>query len=335
MPLFETLAMHRRAKRRFAETFGQAGLAAPKVRFVFSQTGIFPYEARISREGGGFVVDIMGTDIDLAFNASRGRVESFAYWLSQCPESVRSIHFDFSDGDLSTGGRFSSCSSDPTKVLLPDPYFFQRRAFAEARKVAETAQFAWRARSSTVRWRGAPNGSGRFDFSDRAIMDPSNLPRLRMLMHLRKAQDVDAAFSTIDRDRWLLPMMKHFGFWGGVIPENDWVNDRFALDIDGFTNTWSNLMSRWHLGCCVLKVESAQGFRQWYYDRISPWQHYVPVASDMSDLFEKIDWARAHPDEAEEIALRGQAFARTMTMESETAFAVNAIVAVSERSPSL
>src|SRR5262249_48309564 len=143
MRLLDRLALHRRARRRHVATFRRAGLPAPKVRFLFSQSGIFPYEARIHREKDSFVVDIMGSDIPLAVNAAAGRVEAFLYWFSQCPQTVQSIHFDFSDGEFSTGGTFSPCSSNPAKILLPDPYFFQRRGFADARNIAENAKHTW------------------------------------------------------------------------------------------------------------------------------------------------------------------------------------------------
>lgn len=37
----------------------------------------------------------------------------------------------------------------------------------------------------------------------------------------------------------------------------------------------------------IFKVESAYGFQQWYYERLQPWVHYVPVAADLSDLRER------------------------------------------------
>ena len=87
------------------------------------------------------------------------------------------------------------------------------------------------------------------------------------------------------------------------------------------------MLVRMHLGCCVIKVDSQEGYRQWYYDRIRPWEHFVPVKSDMSDLIEKIEWARSHDAEAQAIAANGRAFARSMTFESETDHAIAAICA--------
>ena len=33
---------------------------------------------------------------------------------------------------------------------------------------------------------------------------------------------------------------------------------------------------------------------QWWYDRLIPWKHYIPVRSDLSDVKERFDWAEAN-----------------------------------------
>ena len=77
-------------------------------------------------------------------------------------------------------------------------------------------------------------------------------------------------------------------------------------------------MTRLHQGCCVLKVESPLGYRQWYYDRLRPYEHYIPIKADLSDFFEQVEWGRSHLKECEEVARNGQLLARSMSFESET-----------------
>ncbi|CAK0864741.1 unnamed protein product [Prorocentrum cordatum] len=57
-----------------------------------------------------------------------------------------------------------------------------------------------------------------------------------------------------------------------------------------------------------------------YYESVDalarPWEHYVPIAYDLSDLVAKVEWLQAHDDEARAIAARGQALAlRRMRLE--------------------
>jgi Glycosyl transferase family 90 len=100
-----------------------------------------------------------------------------------------------------------------------------------------------------------------------------------------------------------------------------WYGFKFAIDIDGNSNAWSNFLTRLMMGCCVLKVASAAGYRQWYYGDIQPWTHYVPVKADLSDLHEVIGWCRDNPAECRKIAAQGQAFAMDRQFEAEMASA--------------
>eukprot|EP00584_Thalassiosira_punctigera_P013834 CAMPEP_0172553312 /NCGR_PEP_ID=MMETSP1067-20121228/50006_1 /TAXON_ID=265564 ORGANISM="Thalassiosira punctigera, Strain Tpunct2005C2" /NCGR_SAMPLE_ID=MMETSP1067 /ASSEMBLY_ACC=CAM_ASM_000444 /LENGTH=644 /DNA_ID=CAMNT_0013341477 /DNA_START=250 /DNA_END=2184 /DNA_ORIENTATION=+ len=52
--------------------------------------------------------------------------------------------------------------------------------------------------------------------------------------------------------------------------------------------------------------------KDWFHDLLVPWQHYIPVKTDLSDLREKFEWAESHPVEAKQIAEQGTAFARWM-----------------------
>lgn len=321
------MAWSYRLRRRCRRHLRKFGLEPLRLRIVFSRSSPFPYQMRLAREGEGYLIDLRGPDPELIAFASRNRLECYIYWLSRCPAEIRSIGVDLSDGDNAAEGPFCASSDDPEKILLPDPYFFMRKGFADMRAIADADTRDWAERSGTIRWRGTTTGTGRIALTAHARTDPTVLPRLRMLMLLRDVPGTDALFAAVGEAAWMEGPLRHFGYFGERIAEGDWINDKYALDIDGFSNTWSNLLARMHLGCCVLKVASQQGYRQWYYDRLEPWTHYVPVRSDMSDLAERIAWVRGNQAQARAIASAGQAFARSMTMESETRFAVDAIVA--------
>ncbi len=42
-----------------------------------------------------------------------------------------------------------------------------------------------------------------------------------------------------------------------------------------------------------------RSFYDWTLNRMQPWVHYVPVARDLSDVQEKIEWADGHVEEVE------------------------------------
>lgn len=235
-------------------------------------------------------------------------------------EAIRRCRAETSDGWESAPGVISFCSVHPDAILVPDPEFYISGGYAEVRRRAREAAVPWRERSDTLVWRGSSTGPGSVAEAD---MTPANLnliQRTRLCLILRDVAGTDVrlvnAAQAADPDDARRHLMAA-GILAGGIPPHTWLGRKFALDIDGNANAWSNLFTRLLLGCCVLKVASPLGYRQWYYDDLVPWRHFVPVAADLGDLVEKIEWCRAHPDECEGIGAAGQALAMAMTLERE------------------
>lgn len=60
----------------------------------------------------------------------------------------------------------------------------------------------------------------------------------------------------------------------------------------------------------VLKQDSH--YYEHFYSHLQPGTHYVPINRNLSDLLEKIQWAKENDAEAREIASSGQAAAREL-----------------------
>ena len=56
----------------------------------------------------------------------------------------------------------------------------------------------------------------------------------------------------------------------------------------------------------ILKVDSK--YKIWYSDMLQPYVHYVPVKSDLSDLYEKIKWCKKNDDKCKKIAENAYSF---------------------------
>ena len=61
-----------------------------------------------------------------------------------------------------------------------------------------------------------------------------------------------------------------------------------------------------HSGAVVLLQETSYLYH--FTQRLRPWVHYVPVSFTLSDLYEKVEWLRAHDVQARQIARNGRAF---------------------------
>ena len=303
---------------------GELDLPVPALRVSRAKTD-HPYDCQFGRDGRRYWITAFHEHA--TYNLRYRRMAGFLYLLARCPTEITSILVNMSDGNEPSRAQFSMSTNLPGVVPLPDASFFKSRGFRDMRAIADTRDVEWSRRSDTLRWRGWTNGGGKTDYSrPDAMWDETVHPRIRMALILKGVAGTDAAFLGTGYPGLRARLQKDGLLRDGIL-ETDWIGDKYALDIDGHTNTWTNFLIRLHLGCCVLKVDSQFGYRQWYYDRIRPWEHFVPVRADMRDLAEKIDWVRSHDAEAKTIAANGQAFARSMTFESEMQWAVDAICA--------
>ena len=51
----------------------------------------------------------------------------------------------------------------------------------------------------------------------------------------------------------------------------------------------------------VLKQDSP--FYEHFYSKLEPWTHYVPLKRDLSDVVEKVQWAREHDEEVSRLGV--------------------------------
>ncbi|KAJ7699767.1 glycosyl transferase family 90-domain-containing protein [Mycena metata] len=103
-------------------------------------------------------------------------------------------------------------------------------------------------------------------------------------------------------------IVQEFGIEGAGAPQENAYGYKYLLDVDGMTYSgrFLGILRSWGL------VFKATVFEEYFNGWIRPYEHYVPVLPDLSDLLQKVEWARAHDAEARMI--QGRAVAeRVMT----------------------
>ncbi len=217
------------------------------------------------------------------------------------------------------------CSPQPAACLLPDQDFIGSGGYDDLRREAALHDRPWQDRAPRVFWRGATTGQLRHqppgpDEPD----DLTWLPRLDMCARAARspvADRYDVGISNIVQFSapHLVARIEASGLMRGRVPRSAFFGHKWLLVIDGNSNAWSALFAGLLSGSCVLKVASPRGFRQWYYDRLKPWVHFVPVEEDLSDLDQLVAWLEAHDADAQAIGEAGRAFAEALTFEAVVA----------------
>ena len=204
------------------------------------------------------------------------------------------------------------CDYRPNFLLIPDCIFLAGRGYESLREYFAASPVAWRDRRPVAFWRGSTTGA--------RVGPLTELPRLKLCLKAKawgSRADVGVSSIVQFKNNQERLEIESLDVLKDHVPLSALNTFKYHIDIDGNSNSWPGLIAKLYSGSPVLKVASPLGFRQWYYDRLIPWTNYVPVASDMSDLEEKLAYLESHDAEAEHIGLAGQRLALSMTLDHE------------------
>lgn len=224
--------------------------------------------------------------------------------------------------EIGDGGQLPSLSfsaSHPRACPIPDPEFWESYGHLRLREEVTAHWVPWEERERRIFWRGVTTGARRFPPPLPGLPDDLRwLPRLDLCMAARRSRHremLDVALSGIVQitELHLIARIEEAGLLAPPVPHREFMKYRGRLVIDGNANAWADTLGALLMGNCMFLVASEQGYRQWYYDAMRPWEHYVPVASDLSDLDERIEWFLGHEGEARAIAAHGKALADRLT----------------------
>ncbi|KAB1267669.1 KDEL motif-containing protein 1 [Camelus dromedarius] len=172
-------------------------------------------------------------------------------------------------------------------------HFLSSRVSLDMMSVQANTGPPWESKNSTAVWRGRD----------------SRKERLELVKLSRKHPElIDAAFTNFfffKHDESLYgPLVKHISFF-------DFFKHKYQINVDGTVAAY-RLPYLLVGDSVVLKQDSI--YYEHFYNELQPWKHYIPVKSNLSDLLEKLQWAKDHDEEAKKIAKTGQEFARNNLM---------------------
>ncbi len=210
--------------------------------------------------------------------------------------------------------------------LIPDVYYLDTDGYAHLRHYGLWAP-DWTVRSRDLVWRGSVTGRS-------PSVDPLDIPRVRLAWLCRDRAGCNVGLigvhETMPEPREpLQAFIAAERLRAQAWRPHEFAYHRLVVDIDGHANAWG-LLEKLILGCCVLKV--ATPYEQWFYPRLHAWEHYVPIAADLSDLHEAVDWCRENDAQCEWIAANGRRLARTLAPAAVLAESCLAFMSVAQAS---
>jgi hypothetical protein len=283
------------------------GLSAPDESIGVEQPGIIRWALRPSR-GCSFEFTPRFWDVNVEL-APRRFVQILGILARYNASRLRdsgSIYINTSDNDWVDGLAF--CARSNGSFLIPDPDFLSSGGYADYRKRIAEKRVPFAKRRPVAFWRGGTQGESTSGWR--------GLQRIRLCALAAEQPDptvFDVGVSHIVGSHVIgeaeIKEITESGFMRPFVPADELARVKYNIDIDGHSNAWSALFMKLLSGSPVLKVASPTGCVQWYYEKLKPWINYVPVAPDLSDLVEKINWLRQRDDVAARIGLSGRELA--------------------------
>lgn len=214
---------------------------------------------------------------------------------------------------LLTGPVLATCKiTGTTKKMIHFPVQvwleWERDFITSVEKACEASP--WESKAEKIFWRGY-NTDGSYN-------NPNDWIKLRRgkLCYLSKQHPhlIDATFS--GTHSWLVRENLQASFFQffpkKIAPWEEYIQHKYLIDLDGCVASTPGCAWKLLSNCAVLKHDSV--FTLWFYKCLIPWVHYIPVKEDLSDIFQKLQWAKDHDKEAKQIAENGRNFAHENLM---------------------
>ena len=213
------------------------------------------------------------------------------------------ISLDFDTGDHGNKNLLSMEQRD-NKNLIPDLYAYTaaysmgknitKKSFLEFKKI-------WINKEDKIFWRGTTTGK---PYS--SIEELNNLDRIKICRRFIDKKNIDLKISKIAQNLIDTEKIKTYlldkNLFSEEVPEEKFCNYRYFPDIPGNSLGWGTI-HKYLAGNLIFKPNHKKVLA--YYYLLEPWEHFIPVESDFSDLEEKFKWSQENIDESIKIAYKG------------------------------
>lgn len=207
------------------------------------------------------------------------------------------------------------------KFLLPDVFMVEKSWPKLIKDIDNTKHlYPWDKKIEKIYWRGGATGSMNMGYN---LETYDKLPRITIVSLSRSYPDlIDAKmvglfeFQNNESSQQLNYIFRIlFGGDSPKVREVDHMHFKYLAAIDGNTCTWKRVP--WIMLSNSVLVKQETDNIEWFYSAIKPYEHYIPINSRLTDIFQKLEWMKSHDDEVRAISMRAQNFVKNNLMPED------------------
>jgi len=230
------------------------------------------------------------------FNSNNVKIEKEFQYKKFCPIFSQSITNDFADLLMPTNDDW---------VMATSKYFTDGCTSSYNKQSFDKMNLDWKTKKNICVFRGSATGCG--------ITLENNMRLKAAQLSLEHENILDAGITD-----WKARPKKYSDSPIQIINPDDFQfkkalpltraeqsNYKYILDIEGYVSAF-RLSSELRMRSVILLVDS--DYKLWYSQWLVPYEHFVPVKKDLSDLIEIIQWCIKHDKECSKIAENAYTF---------------------------
>ncbi len=181
----------------------------------------------------------------------------------------------------------------PYVILIPDWRSLCKWWYKNIKRVRSTmSKIHWENKRDYALWRGSTSNK-------------RNRIRLCQLSK-QNPQILDAKINTVSKPPEVQKLVEEEGLWGQRVSWEELLQAKYAPTLDGICTASPSF--QWRLLSNSVTLKQVSNEIQWFYRALNPYEHYIPVENDLSDFFQKIEWAKEHDRQCKEMADRSTDF---------------------------
>ena len=215
--------------------------------------------------------------------------DGFTGWSRDCPAPV----FGFSKHKR----------LDRTALLLPDPMTLVEGRALRNQVAAGNAAHPWTSKLDMAFWRGATTGG------PHTLENYQSNVRFRLVDLARTQPElIDAAFTEFHScDQAVQNLVRENGSLAEFVDIASHMRYKYLIVVDGFTSPWPRFFWGLHTNSVLIRQDS--DILGWVDSAATPEVHYISVKTDLSDLIDKLNWAKNNDETMKLVSTRAQELA--------------------------
>ena len=203
-------------------------------------------------------------------------------------------------------------------LIMPDSTFLKPSWRELIKKIEEANSiYNWDSKIEQLFWRGSTTG-GKATYQYN-IQNFDKFDRLKLVMLSKlypeeiNAFFINPNFSTDESGRNLKKMFEIlFGKENSYTKEAEHLKYKYLVSLDGNSATGTRVPWIMLSNSVLIKQNSRK--IEWFYNAIKPYVHYIPIKSDLTDIFEQYRWLKTHDNNLKQITFNGQTFVKNELM---------------------